>query len=124
MPRAFSFRSDAKFDAKTTFLQCSFRPQSTHWSSEVVLACVTPEERRSLARTPKRIKVRFCLGVKRAAKVSKVELLEDLLLKAKESGKQSVLKRNRAHAVIANSDDDEQVSVFDRLRAILEHLSV
>ena len=62
--------------------------------------------------------------VKRAAKASKVELLEDLLLKAKESGKQSVLKRNRAHAVIANSDDDEQVSVFDRLRAILEHLSV
>ena len=54
---------------------------------------------------------------KRAAKVTKAELLEDMLLKARESGKQSVLKRSRAHAVIASSDDDEQVSVFDRIRS-------
>jgi hypothetical protein len=54
--------------------------------------------------------------VKRAAKANKVELLEDVMLKARESGKQSALKRSRAHAVIASSDDDEQVSAFDRLR--------
>ena len=48
-------------------------------------------------------------------KSAKLKLLEDMLLKARESGKQSVLKRSRAHAVIAGSDDDEQVSVFDRI---------
>ena len=54
--------------------------------------------------------------IKRAAKASKAELLEDLLLKARESGKQSVLKRSRAHAAIADNDDDDHVSVFDRIR--------
>ena len=54
---------------------------------------------------------------KRAAKAAKAELLEDLLLEARESGKQSVLKRSRAHAVIASSDDDERVSVLDRIRS-------
>ena len=54
---------------------------------------------------------------RRAAKVSKAELLEDMLLKARESGKQSVLKRSRAHTVIASSDDDEPVSVFDRSKS-------
>ena len=43
--------------------QCSFRPQSTHRSPEVAPARVTPAQRRSLVRTPKRIKVRVCLGV-------------------------------------------------------------
>jgi hypothetical protein len=56
-------------------------------------------------------------AVKQAAKVPKAELLEDMLLKARGSGKQSVLKRSRAHAVIASSDDDEQISVFDRIRS-------
>ena len=64
LPRAFSFRSDAKFDAKNNFFQCSFRPQSIHRSPEVVLARVAPAQRRSLVCTPKRIKVRFCLGVR------------------------------------------------------------
>ena len=54
---------------------------------------------------------------KRAAKVTKAELLENMLLEARESGKQSALKCSRAHAAIASSDDDEQVSVFDRLRS-------
>ena len=53
---------------------------------------------------------------KRAAKASKAEQLEDLLLKAMTSGKQSERKRSRAHAAIADSDDDDNVSVFDRIR--------
>ena len=40
---------------------------------------------------------------KRAAKTSKAELLENMLLEARESGKQSALKRSRRH-------------VFDRIR--------
>ena len=40
-----------------------------------------------------------------------------MLLEARESGKQSVLKRSRANAVIESSDDNEPVSVFDRIRS-------
>ena len=54
---------------------------------------------------------------KRATKVKKAELLEDMLLKARESDKQSVLNRSRAHAVIASSEDVEPISVFDRIRS-------
>ena len=50
-------------------------------------------------------------------KSAKLKLLEDKPGRARESGKQSVLKRSRAHAVIASSDDDEQVSVFVRIRS-------
>ena len=57
--------------------------------------------------------------VKRAAKASKVELLEDLLLKPRESGNQSALKRSQAHAVIASGDNDNHVSVFDRTRGTI-----
>ena len=48
---------------KQLFLRCSFRPQSTHRSTEVALARGTPAQRRSLVRTPKRIEVWFFLGV-------------------------------------------------------------
>ena len=54
---------------------------------------------------------------KRAAKVTKAELLQDMLLKARESRKQYLLKRSRAHDVVASSDDEEPVSVFDRIRS-------
>ena len=54
---------------------------------------------------------------KRATKVKKAELIQDMLLEARESGKQSVLKHSRAHAVIASSEDDELVSVLDRIRS-------
>ena len=53
---------------------------------------------------------------KRAAKTTKAELLENMLLEARESGKQSALKRSRANAAIVSSDDDELASVFDRIR--------
>ena len=54
---------------------------------------------------------------KRAAKVQKPEKLQEMLQEARESGKQSVLKRCRANAVTESSDDDDTVSVFDRIRS-------
>ena len=52
---------------------------------------------------------------KRAAKASKADKLQALLKQAREQGKQSERKRNRAQAAIIDSDDDENVSVFDRI---------
>ena len=52
---------------------------------------------------------------KRAAKASKADKLQALLTQAREQGKQSEHKRNRAQAAIIDSDGDETVSVFDRI---------
>ena len=48
--------------------------------------------------------------------MSKSEL-ERLLKEAKESGKQSERKRSRAHMTSLDSDDDKNVSVFDRSKS-------
>ena len=55
------------------------------------------------------------VAMKRATKTTKVELLENMLLEARESGKQSALKRSRANAAVVSSDDDP-ASVFDKIR--------